>query len=58
MNISIDPKKKKIVIRYGLKDSMKKILQKGQELIVGLPDYLVQILPNDKCKKDKESPDE
>ena len=55
MNISIDPKKKKIVIRYGLKDSMKKILQKGQELIVGLPDYLVQILPNDKCKKDKES---
>ncbi len=58
MNISIDPKKKKIVIRYGLKDSMKKILQKGQELIVGLPDYLVQILPNDKCKKDKESPGE
>ena len=58
MNISIDPKKKKIVIRYGLNDSMKKILQKGQELIVGLPDYLVKILPNDKCKKDKESPDE
>lgn len=58
MNISIDPKKKKIVIRYGLKDSMKKILQKGQALIESLPDYLVQILPNDKCKKDKESPNE
>ena len=58
MNISIDPKKKKIVIRYGLNDSMKKILQKGQELIVGLPDYLVKILPHEKNKKDKESPDE
>ena len=58
MKVTIDPKKKKIVIRYGLNDSMKKILQKGQELIVGLPDYLVQILPNDKCKKDKENPDE
>ena len=58
MKVTIDPKKKKIVIRYGLNDSMKKILQKGQTLIEGLPDYLVKILPNDKCKKDKESPDE
>tara|TARA_R110000796_G_scaffold117713_4_gene230722 strand:+ start:888 stop:1064 length:177 start_codon:yes stop_codon:yes gene_type:complete len=58
MKINIDPKKKKIVIRYGLNDSMKKILQKGQTLIEGLPGYLVKILPHEKNKKDKESQDE
>tara|TARA_R100000951_G_C2543420_1_gene150104 strand:+ start:421 stop:597 length:177 start_codon:yes stop_codon:yes gene_type:complete len=58
MKVTIDPKKKKIVIRYGLNDSMKKILQKGQTLIEGLPGYLVKILPHEKCKKDKESQDE
>ena len=57
MNISIDPKKKKIVIRYGIKDSMKKILQKGQTLIEGLPGYLVQIFPHEKSKRGKENQD-
>jgi len=58
MKVTIDPKKKKIVIRYGLNDSMKKILQKGQALIACLPDYLVKILPHEKSKKDKGSQDE
>jgi len=58
MKISIDPKKKKIVIRYGLNDSMKKVLQKGKSLIEGLPDYLVKILPHEKSKKGKGSQDE
>ncbi len=58
MKVTIDPKKKKIVIRYGLNEPMKKILQKGQALIEGLPDYLVKILPHEKSKKDKESQDE
>mgnify|MGYP006928172618 FL=1 len=58
MKISIDPKKKKVVIRYGLNDSMKKILQKGQTLIEGLPGYLVKILPHEKSKKGKGSQDE
>lgn len=58
MKINIDPKKKKIVIRYGLSDSMKKILQKGQNLIEVFPDYLVKILPHEKSKKGKGSQDE
>ena len=58
MKINIDPKKKKIVIRYGLKDSMKKVLDKSQKLAESLPEYLLKIYLDEKCKKDKGSPGE
>ena len=58
MKINIDPKKKKIVIRYGLKDSMKNVLQKSQKLVDSLPEYLLKIGLDGKYKKGKGSQDE
>jgi len=58
MKINIDPKKKKIVIRYGLKDSMKKVLEKSQKLADSLPEYLLKIGLDGKYKKGKGSQDE
>lgn len=57
MKINIDPKKKKIVIRYGLKDSMKKVLEKSQKLADSLPEYLLKIGLDGKYKKGKGSQD-
>lgn len=58
MKINIDPKKKKIVIRYGLDADIKKVLEKGQKLVESLPEYLLKISLDGKYKKDKENPDE
>ena len=58
MEIKIDSEKKKIVIKYDLTEESKKILSHAQNLVESLPYYIVEILPFQKCKKDKESQDE
>ena len=55
MEIKIDPKKKKIVIKYDVTEESKKILSHAQNLVKTLPHYAVKILPFVKSKKDKES---
>jgi hypothetical protein len=55
MEIKIDPKKKKIVIKYDVTEESKKILSHAQNLVNTLPHYAVKILPFVKSKKDKES---
>ena len=58
MKINIDPKKKKIVNRYGLNADIKKVLEKSQKLVESLPDYLLKIGLDGKYKKGKGSQDE
>jgi len=56
MEIKINPKKKKIVISYDIKEESKKILSQAQSLAESLPDYLVKIVQTfSKSKKDKGS---
>ena len=56
MEIKIDPKKKKIVIKYDITEESKKILSQAQKLAESLPGYLLKIVQNSsKNKKDKES---
>jgi hypothetical protein len=55
MEIKIDPKKKKIVIKYDVIEESKKILSHAQNLVNSLPHYALKILPFVKSKKDKES---
>lgn len=55
MEVKIDPKKKKIVIKYDIKEESKKILSQAQSLAESLPEYFVKILPFSKSKKDKGS---
>ena len=56
MEIKINPKKKKIVISYDIKEESKKILSQAKSLAEHLPDYLMKIVQtSSKSKKDKES---
>jgi len=56
MEIKIDPKKKKIVIKYDITEESKKILSQAQKLAESLPGYLLKIVQSSsKSKKDKES---
>ena len=56
MEIKIDPKKKKIVIKYDITEESKKILSQAQKLAESLPEYLMKIVQtSSKSKKDKGS---
>jgi len=56
MEIKIDPKKKKIVIKYDITEESKKILSQAQKLAESLPEYLMKIVQtSSKNKKDKGS---
>lgn len=56
MEIKIDPKKKKIVIKYDITEESKKILSQAQNLAESLPDYLLKIVQSSsKNKKGKGS---
>ena len=56
MEIKINPKKKKIVISYDIKEESKKILSQAQSLAEHLPDYLMKIVrTSSKSKKCKEN---
>lgn len=55
MEIKIDPIKKKIVIKYDIEKESKKLRDQIQSLADSLPNYLLEILPSLKNKKDKGS---
>lgn len=56
MEIKIDPKKKKIVIKYDITEESRKILSQAQKLAESLPEYLMKIVQtSSKSKKDKGS---
>ena len=56
MEIKIDPKKKKIVIKYDITEESKKILSQAQKIAESLPEYLMKIVQtSSKNKKDKGS---